>query len=237
MDELATFTQGMEESEELEELLEDSPGEIEGKGKKQKGKKRSSKKKESKEPKPKRDNIARVQSMNSISGVRKFLQIAIAKKAKSVGREDAIARYDKEIEAAKTRLNELIDLVNEDENPIEKLIKLDEEPNKVITFYIKQKEADFDEWVDDLNEKGIKVAKSVIKKVSNEIPDEFFKDLGPDLVDDLKKRHEKVDFRLRAICQRFNFKKMYENEEIYYKDGKWFGIEAFEKEDSEDEAE
>lgn len=170
-----------------------------------------------KEPKPKRDNIEYVNNLKSLSGVRKFLQIAIAKKAKSPGREEAIKRYDAEIEAAKARLEVLIAEATAAENPVAKLIELDEEPNKVITHFIKFKEQAIAAF-----EKGsAKMPKSILKNISNKIPAAFFDELGLDLTEALHTRHTKNDFRLQAVCKAFNFMAQVESGDIVLVEGKF----------------
>jgi hypothetical protein len=195
------------------------PVPAEGTTKKKRGRKKAEggEEKPKKEPKPRRDNLEYVKNLESIAGVRKFMQIAIAKKAKSVGNQEAINRYDGEIEAAKAKLAELLAMAEQAENPIAKLIELDEEPNKIITHFIKYKEGEVAKY----EEGSAKMPKSILKNIPADIPVEFFDELGIDLVEPLKKRHEKNDFRLQAVCRAFNFMKAVEAGDILLVEGKF----------------
>lgn len=210
MDELSKFIESAEEEVETE-VIEDA--EVVEK----KGKKKGKKAKEKKAPKPKRDNIAYVQGLNSIAR-RKFYQTAVAKRAKSIGKDEAVARYEAEMAAAKERLEQLLLEAEESEDVLLALLERDEEPNKILTHYIKIKEAEFKQWVED-NE--FKVPKSALKNITDEIPSEFLQELPLDLHEAIFQRHEKMDFRLRAICRTFNFVAAVEAGRIINKDGKW----------------
>lgn len=204
-DELKKFVDGA-----AEEVVEATKG----KGKK----KREKKEKVPKEPKPKRDNIAYLNNLDSISGVRKFHQVAVAKKAKSLDRPEAVARYEIEIEESKKVLDEMLADAFGSPDPVRRLLELDEEPNKVLTHYIEKNENAFKKWVED-NE--FKVPKSALKDAPVEIPQGFLEELPLDLHDDLEVRYEKSDFRLRAICKKVNFMTEVEAGRIINQDGKW----------------
>jgi len=176
--------------------------------------KKEKKEKKAKEPKPKRDNIARVNSMTTIAEVRKALQIAIAKKAKAAGKEDTQARYDLEINACRAKLDELLASVK----TLQDLLNLGEEPNRVITRFISDKEAEFESW---LAENNYKVSKNVLKGVSDELPATFFDALPIELHDTLVSRHSKSDYRLRAVCKNENFKLGVKNGTYVLVDNKW----------------
>lgn len=210
MDELSKFIESAEEEVETTEVIEDAV--------EKKGKKKGKKAKEKKAPKPKRDNIAYVQGLNSIASVRKFYQTAVAKRAKSIGKDEAVARYEAEMAAAKERLEQLLLEAEESDNVLLALLERDEEPNKILTYYIKSKEAEFKQWVED-NE--FKVPKSALKNITDEVPSEFLQELPLDLHEAIFQRHEKMDFRLRAICRTFNFVAAVEAGRIINKDGKW----------------
>jgi hypothetical protein len=167
-----------------------------------------------KEPKPKRDNIALIASVDSIAQMRSILAIANAKRAKSVGKPEAQARYTLEIDAAKAKLKELLDSCK----TVADLIKADEEDNKVITFFIGAKEAEYEAWV---AANGFKVGKAALKGITDEIPDLFYEEVGIDLPETLVKRHEKMDYRLKALCQKYNFKAMVEAGKIVFQNNKW----------------
>jgi septum formation topological specificity factor MinE len=179
------------------------------------GETKAPKEKKVKEPKPKKDNVAAVNAMVSIAQVRKFLQIAIAKKAKSTGKDEAIARYTNEIESAKVRLNILLTQAGDD---LAKLIEMDEEPNKVITHFIKVKEDAFAAW---LEKTGVKVGRTTLKNISIDIPESFLAELPLDLHEEVVKRHGKSDFRLQAICRAFNFVAAVDAGTLKYHSNKW----------------
>lgn len=184
------------------------------------------KKKEAKEPKPARDNIARINAMTSISEVRKAHQIAIAKKAKANGKPELQAKYDLEIQCAKDKLTALVESVKS----IADLMGLGEEPNKVITYFIKSKEGAYTDW---LEKTGYKVSARVLKAVSDDIPETFFTELPIEIHAPLVSRHEKKDYRLRATCKTENFMKAVESGAVANVEGKWknadgtsLGVEA-----------
>ena len=197
---------------------EESAEEVTGKKGKGRGKGKGKAKKEKKEPKPKRDNIAFVNGLSNIASVRKFHQIAIAKKAKSLHNEAAVARYEKEIEVSKEKLDNLLAEAYRAENPLEKLVEMGEEPNKVITHFIQMKEKEYDEWV-ERNE--FKVPKATLKNIPDGVPAGFLQEIPMDLVETLHERHGKSDFRLKAICRKFNFINDVEGSRIQLVEGKW----------------
>lgn len=171
-----------------------------------------------KEPKPRRDNVKAVSEMGSISSVRRFLQISIAKKAKSVGKDEAVARYEEEIEAAKLRLAGLLEEGLNSTDPILALIALDEEPNKILTHFIVIKEAEFDKWLED-NE--YKVSRNVFKSIPIDIPQSFLDEMPEELYHAIKYRHNKTDYRLQAICKKFTFANLVLDGKLVNRGGKW----------------
>jgi len=211
-DELRAFVEGAQE-EDVESVEEE--------GKKKK-KKSARKKKEPKEPKPKRDNIAYLKSLESISAVRKFHQTALAKKAKSLDRPEAVARYDREIEESAKFLKEMLEEAYNSQDPLHTLLDKDEEPNKILTFYIEKKESEFNDWV-EMN--SYKVPKSALKNVSEDIPQNFLEELPLDLHEPLEARYSKSDFRLKALCRKFNFLTEAEAGRLVYNQGKWLSKE------------
>ena len=174
--------------------------------------------KEPKEKKPARDNVGYINGLMVLDSVRKALQIAVAKKAKSAGKEIAIARYEEEISAAKGRLAELIELAKSSGDFVKGLIDLGEEPNKILTHFIADKENMFETW---LNERAVKVSRGVLKQISNEIPISFLTELPFDLHEAVVNRHTKGDFRLQAVCKQANFMYGVEAGEITQNGSKW----------------
>lgn len=180
-------------------------------------KKRGKKKKAEKEKKPPRDNIARVQGMTSIADVRKAKQVAVAKKAKAAKNPDAIARYEKEIEAAQARLDELLAASPN----VQALIDNGEDPNRIITAFIKQKEDEFETFSGEH-----KPSKKLLKAISDEIPASFYTELPMSLHDALNSRFEKSDYRLKATCRNVNLMVAVAEGTIVHKDGKWYDNEG-----------
>jgi hypothetical protein len=182
---------------------------------------RVKKEKAPKEPKPRRDNIGHVIGLNKIDAVRRFLQIAIAKKAKSVGKEEAIIRYDNEIAAARARLEELLAEAGSD---VQKLIELGEDPNRVISSFIVVKEQEFAAW---LEANGYKVGRTALKNISCDLPMSFLDELPMALHEVLSTRHTKSDFRLQAVCRATNFLEGVKSGDIVQMGAKWVSAEEF----------
>lgn len=166
------------------------------------------------EPKPKRDNLSYTKGLTTISSLRRTLSIANAKKAKSAGRPEAIARYEVEIQTAKECLAaKLAECLT-----IEDLIKADEEPNRVISRFMSDMDASFKAW---LAENGYPDPKNALKDFPQDIPDSFYAALPLQFHEMLVSRHEKLDYQLWAICRAYNFKQAVVDSKIYVVDGKW----------------
>lgn len=208
---------GADVPEELKGMVENGGNDPEAtkKPKRKGGKKK--KEKEPKEKKPPRDNIARVQAMTSIADVRKAKQVAVAKKAKASKNPDSVARYEKEIEAAQARLDELLAASPN----VQALIDNGEDPNRIITAFIKQKEDEFEEF-----SKEHKASKKLLKSISDEIPASFYTDLPTSLHDALTDRFNKSDYRLKATCRNVNLMEAVKDGTIVHKDGKWYDNEG-----------
>ena len=181
------------------------------------GKKKEKKEKEPKEKKPPRDNIARVNAMTSIADVRKAKQVAVAKKAKASKNPDSVARYEKEIEAAQARLDELLAA----SPTVQDLINNGEDPNRIITAFIKQKEDEFETFSAEH-----KASKKLLKAISDEIPASFYLELPTSLHDALNARFDKSDYRLKATCRNVNLMEAVKEGTIVHKDGKWYDAEG-----------
>ena len=182
-------------------------------------KKRGGKKKEKepKEKKPPRDNIARINAMTSIAEVRKAKQVAVAKKAKASKNPESVARYEAEIAAATDKLNAML----AENTTSEQLIAAGEDPNRIITAFIKEKEDAFEAF-----QKDHKVSKKLLKSIVDDIPASFYTDLPVSLHDQLNARFEKSDYRLRAACRNVNLMNAVNDGTITYKDGKWYDSEG-----------
>lgn len=178
------------------------------------------KQKPPKEPKPRRDNLAEIDACNSLRALRKKLQIAIAKKAKSAGRAEAEARYQLEIDACREKLSVFSQSLEGLKGPelIARLKELDEEDNKIITHYIATKEAEFENWAEAA---GAKIPKPLLREESAAIPEVFVKELGEELSEALIARHERSDHRFLAICRKFNFVKAVEKGGFVIQNGKF----------------
>jgi len=184
------------------------------------------KEKKERESKPRRDNLAYVTGLESISGVRKFIQTAKAKKAKtSTEKFEVQARYDQEVVAGNDHLANLLSRVEDASDKVSVLIQLDEEPNRIITAVIKDIETDFAGLVESLGAK--EPPKSLLKKISDSLGSLFIGRFGVnacDFEEGIQKRYDSSDFRLKAASRLVNFMEMYNNGEITYSDGKWLLI-------------
>ena len=187
--------------------------------------------------KERRDNIAYVTGRDSIETIRKFKTIAVAKRAKSVGRAEAIARYTAEEEAAAVRLEELLTEVKTSADPLKKALELHEEPNKVVTLLIEGQEAVFGAWCE---EQGDTPSRATLKKFSDDIPVSFFELLPDTLHPVMLKRSEKSDFRFKAICKKVNFMALVAAGTVTKIGNKWLTaeeLEANKKAEADKEAE
>lgn len=223
-DELATFTQEQPDTAEVgpeETKKKAAKPKKEKKVKEPKAPKEPKPKKEKKvkEPKPPRDNLARINGMTSILEVRKSLQIAIAKKAKAEGKPDTIAKYEIEIDCARAKLAEMLELAKS----VEDLIAFGEESNRIITHFIIEKEKAYSAWLDA---KGYKVSKRLLKTITDDVPESFFMELPIELHDTLAARHAKTDYRLRAACKGINIMALVEEGSLTFENGKWLDAEG-----------
>ncbi len=135
---------------------------------------------------PRRDNVAYIESLNNLPEVRRVKKIAYAKISKSKGKEEAIARYKQEIEAADFRLTELLKEVNSAKCPWKKAMELGEDAASAFNYYF----ATFKDQVDKEVEKRAKgktkaEVKAALLKISPVLPEampEIFFDVAVERV-------------------------------------------------------
>ena len=135
---------------------------------------------------PRRDNVAYIESLNNLPEVRRVKKIAYAKISKSKGKEEAIARYKQEIEAADFRLTELLKEVNSAKVPWKKAMELGEDAASAFNYYF----ATFKDQVDKEVEKRAKgktkaEVKAALLKISPVLPEampEIFFDVAVERV-------------------------------------------------------
>ena len=123
---------------------------------------------------PRRDQVAYIESLNSIPETRKARKIAYAKISKSKGKPDAIARYQLEIKAADKKLNELIIEVGNAKEPWKKSMELGEDAKGALTYFINsykdRVDTDLDKKTKGKTRAEVKVA---LMKNSPSIPNDF----------------------------------------------------------------
>lgn len=121
-----------------------------------------------------RDNIEYIKTLHNIPEVRRMKKVAYAKISKSKGKDDAIARYKLEVEAADEKLNELLAEVNSAKKPWEKAMELGEDAAAAFNYYLSSYKDNVDKLVDKKT-KGITKAevKVALLKINPEIPEDF----------------------------------------------------------------
>jgi len=82
------------------------------------------------------DRVAYISGLDNIEEVRKALKTAYAKKSKQKDSAVAVARYEKEIEAAKSRLNELNAEASRFSDPILGALELGESHKSLVQLFI-----------------------------------------------------------------------------------------------------
>lgn len=90
-----------------------------------------------------------IKTLPTIREVRRATHVAHSKKAKAAKLEKK-AWYQEEVDAGNARLNELLIQAESQEDPIEGLIKLGEEPSGILHRWIRTREAELREMIRDL---------------------------------------------------------------------------------------
>lgn len=123
---------------------------------------------------PRRDQVAYIESLNSIPETRKARKIAYAKISKSKGKPDAIARYQLEIKAADKKLNELITEVENAPEPWKKAMELGEDAKGALTYFINSYKDKVDTDLDKKTKSKTRAeVKAALLKLTPSIPSDF----------------------------------------------------------------
>ena len=123
---------------------------------------------------PRRDQVAYIESLNSIPETRKAKKIAYAKISKSKGKPDAIARYQLEIKAANKKLNELITEVENAPEPWKKAMELGEDAKGALTYFINSYKDKVDTDLDKKTKSKTRAeVKAALLKLTPSIPSDF----------------------------------------------------------------
>ncbi len=153
--------------------------------------------------------LDRLEEMDTIAEVRRFIQIAHAKKSKAKGKPEVEARYEEEIRLGQEKLNELLAMVDDPKELLEK----GEDTSRVLQAWILKKEGDLKSEMmrigaitgkDNLTRR----AKSLLKEVEIYVAPELEKEIEetiPEGSSIFKDRLERGDKRVWNIVRMFNF--------------------------------
>ena len=126
---------------------------------------------ESSKTQPRRDNVAYIESLTNLPEVRRVKKIAYAKISKSKGKDEAIARYKQEIEAADLKLTELLKEVNSAECPWKKAMELGEDAASAFNYYFSTYKDQIDKEVEKKAKGKTKAeVKAALIKISPVLP-------------------------------------------------------------------
>ena len=103
------------------------------------------------------DRVEWIKGLDTVAEVRRALRSAHGKKSKA-RTEEKVAKYQKEVDTANQRLNQLLNEAYEAGDPIKTMIELGEDPKKVLHYWIRSKE---EELKDQLG--GLDLSKNRIK--------------------------------------------------------------------------
>ena len=151
----------------------------------------------------KRDTIEFLKTCNDISEVRRLRKIAYAKISKSAGKADAIARYQKEIEAADRRLNELMADVYSAATPWKRAMELGMDADGAFNIFLQ----DYKEQVDKSAEsiaKTLKLTNAAFKTEVNSMKSELV-DIPEELLESAGKRVRNNDMQVVTVLKRAAF--------------------------------
>ena len=102
-----------------------------------------------------KDRVKWIAGTPTIGEVRRRLKIAHAKKSKSKNNPKSRKKYEEEIKAGNNQLNKLLAEAGED---LKKLVKLEEEPHRILTKFVEAKETEIRKILEtfELSAKNIK---------------------------------------------------------------------------------
>lgn len=103
----------------------------------------------------KRDHIAYIESLKNLPEIRRVRKVAYAKISKSKGKEEAIARYHKEVDAATAKLNELLAEIDRSETPWLKAKEFGEDKDSQLNYWVRQQEELLEDKLEARAKKGL----------------------------------------------------------------------------------
>lgn len=154
------------------------------------------------------DRVAWISGLDKVAELRKAVKVAFAKKSKSKGKPDTEAKYQKEIDAGRARLNELIADVESSDKPYIRALELGEDTSGVLQRYLQTIEVGLEDLVKDLTP-GLTAAarKELVQGQPTTIPDRVARDLGeldPEFLELYTSRLGRGDQRVITITKRLN---------------------------------
>lgn len=160
----------------------------------------------------KEDRIKWIKTVENMSVLQKQMHKSHAKKskAKKVGNEEAVQRYNKEIETARDRLEVLRAKAKESEASIQELVKLGAKPSTIIQTWVKEKESEVNKQLEEIKKKekwGNKDTKKKILEQKAILPEEYvkeLKDLGEEYLTNVVERAKRGDQRIITIVKKYH---------------------------------
>lgn len=113
------------------------------------------------------DRVTWISELNNLQELRTAIKIAFAKKSKSKGNPEAIARYEKEIKAGQAKLNELLAQVNGD---YEKALELGESIEGAAHIFLQKLADSVNERLDKIDNISKAELKRQIQKMNIMFP-------------------------------------------------------------------
>jgi len=158
------------------------------------------------------NRVEYIKGLQDIASVKKALHGAHAKKSKArkAGNKEAVERYEAEVEAAKTRYNDLMSQISKSDNPLKAALELGEEPAGLVQIIVIDEEAKAKKKLEQVKEtlkwtnKGLKAE---LNKQPVETPEWFIKrlqDISKELVEIYEGRAKGNDQRVITLNRRLH---------------------------------
>lgn len=149
-------------------------------------------------PRSQIDRVALIKSMTSLVELRKARKTAYAKKSKSKDHPEAVERYQKEIEAASDRLNELIASINSSETPWLTALQLGDTPDGALQYFITSLEQEVQSFFETAP-----FTKSQLKSLTQNtrVTQDF---IPRDLLEPFQRRLANRDQRIQTLAARYS---------------------------------
>lgn len=151
------------------------------------------------------DRVTWISSLGNITELRTATKIAFAKKSKSKGNPEAIARYEKEIKAGQARLNELLAQVDGD---YKKALELGESIEGAAHLFLQEVKSKVDNKIEHIQ--GI--TKAEIKRQVQKMDIEFPKNTPEDIQKILEDRAKRGDMLVITTLKRIAWLRARKNE-------------------------